>query len=110
MQTMHGIQRRANPAATTHPHVAPRESTRTLPAVEPQWQVVVLNDDVNLMTYVVHVFRQVFGYEKERARKHMLEVHEQGRSVLWSGSREPAEHYLHTLHQWHLTAKLEIHV
>lgn len=90
--------------------VAPRQSTRTLPALEPTWQVVVLNDDVNLMTYVVHVFRRVFGYETDRARRHMLEVHERGRSVLWSGSRETAEHYLHALHQWHLTAELEVHV
>ncbi len=100
----------APPPVDSQHSVAPRERTRTLPALEPTWQVVVLNDDVNLMIYVTHVFRRVFGYETERARRHMLEVHEQGRSVLWSGSREPAEHYLHALHQWHLTAKLEVHV
>ena len=96
--------------AASHPGVTPSARPRTLPALEPTWQVVVLNDDVNLMIYVVHVFRRVFGYEMDRASRHMLEVHEQGRSVLWSGSLETAEHYLHALQQWHLTAQLEIHV
>lgn len=83
--------------------------TATLPdqEVAPPWNVVVLNDPVNLMSYVVMVFRKVFGYDTEKARKHMLEVHENGRSVVWTGSREAAEHYVHTLQQWHLTAKLE---
>ncbi len=92
------------------PGVAPLERPRTATAREPDWQVVVLNDDVNLMIYVVHVFRRVFGYETERARRHMLEVHELGKSVVWSGSRERAEHYVHTLQQWHLQSVLESHV
>jgi ATP-dependent Clp protease adaptor protein ClpS len=92
------------------PQVAPTTRSRTEIAPEPTWQVVVLNDDVNLMIYVVHVFRKVFDYETPRARKHMLEVHEQGRSILWMGGRERAEHYVHALQQWHLQAKLESHV
>ncbi|HVU37583.1 MAG TPA: ATP-dependent Clp protease adaptor ClpS [Opitutales bacterium] len=97
------------PAAATSPHVAPRPRTRTEPAVEPSWDVIVLDDDVNLMTYVVHVFRRVFGYEAARARQLMLEVHQEGRSVVWTGAREAAEHYVHALHQWHLRAKMESH-
>ena len=69
--------------------------------------MVVLNDPVNLMSYVVMVFKKVFGFDETRARKHMLEVHEQGRSVVWSGLREQAEAYVFTLHQWHLNAVLE---
>lgn len=68
------------------------------------WRVVVLNDPVNRMSYVVMVLRRVFGFAEERARKHMLEVHERGRSVLWSGTREQAEAYVFALQQWHLTA------
>ena len=71
------------------------------------WRVVVLNDPVNLMSYVVLVFKKVFGFDEQRARKHMLEVHEQGRSVVWSGLRENAEAYVFTLQQWHLSAVLE---
>lgn len=73
------------------------------------WRVVVLNDPVNLMSYVVLVFKKVFGFDEQTARKHMLEVHEQGRSVVWMGLREKAEAYAFTLQQWHLTAKLESH-
>lgn len=71
------------------------------------WRVVVLNDPVNRMSYVVMVLRRVFGFAEERARKHMLEVHEQGRSVLWSGTREQAEAYVFALQQWHLTAVVQ---
>lgn len=71
------------------------------------WRVVVLNDPVNGMSYVVMVFRRVFGFTEERARKHMLEAHEQGRSVLWSGTREQAEAYVFALQQWHLTAVVQ---
>jgi ATP-dependent Clp protease adaptor protein ClpS len=55
----------------------------------------------------VLVFRKVLGFDETMARKHMLEVHELGRSVVWSGDREKAEAYAFTLQQWHLTAVLE---
>ena len=71
------------------------------------WRVVVLNDPVNLMSYVVLVFKKIFGFDESTARRHMLEVHELGRSVVWSGVREKAEAYAFTLQQWHLTAVLE---
>ena len=85
----------------------PADQTETQLALEGLWHVVVLNDPVNLMSYVVLVFRKVFGFDESRARRHMLEVHEQGRSVVWTGVREKAEAYVFTLHQWHLTAVLE---
>ncbi|MGE9294647.1 MAG: ATP-dependent Clp protease adaptor ClpS [Puniceicoccales bacterium] len=70
------------------------------------WNVVVLNDPVNLMSYVVLVFRKVFGFDLEKARKHMLEVHRDGRSVLWTGEREQAEAYVYQLQEWQLNACL----
>lgn len=85
----------------------PAGQTETRLVLEGLWHVVVLNDPVNLMSYVVLVFRKVFGFDEPRARRHMLEVHEQGRSIVWTGVREKAEAYVFTLHQWHLTAVLE---
>ena len=79
----------------------------TLTALDTPWLVVVLNDPVNLMSYVVMVFRKVFGFSVEKARKHMLEVHEEGRSVVWAGEREKAEHYVHLLQHWQLSAIIE---
>src|SRR5690606_22896081 len=85
------------------PHTSPLAETDTELALQGIWRVVVLNDPVNLMSYVVMVFKKVFGFDEQTARKHMLEVHEQGRSIVWSGLREKAEAYVFTLQQWHLT-------
>ncbi len=95
--------------AGARPMVAPAEVEQTQTVMAPQgpWRVVVLNDPVNSMSYVVLVFRKVFGFSEPTARKHMLEVHEQGRSIVWSGLREQAELYAFALQQWHLTAILE---
>jgi ATP-dependent Clp protease adaptor protein ClpS len=71
------------------------------------WQVVVHNDPVNLMTYVTMVFQKVFGFTRDRAEKHMLEVHQQGRSIVWSGVRERAELYVQQLHGYLLLATIE---
>ena len=87
--------------------VLPKEEVRTELALGGQWRVVVLNDPVNLMSYVVLVFKKVFGFDDQTARRRMLEVHEQSRSVVWRGLREKAEAYAFTLQQWHLTAVLE---
>jgi ATP-dependent Clp protease adaptor protein ClpS len=93
--------------ASARTGVAPASRTETELALEGLWRVVVLNDPVNLMSYVVLVFRKVLGFDEPTARRHMLEVHEQGRSVVWIGVREKAEAYVYTLQQWHLTARLE---
>jgi ATP-dependent Clp protease adaptor protein ClpS len=89
----------------------PREQTQVLERVADQvdlpWNVVAHNDPVNLMSYVTRVFQKVFGYSKERAQKHMLEVHHRGRSVVWTGMREPAEAYVQKLHGHLLLATLE---
>jgi len=68
---------------------------------------VVHNDPVNLMNYVTMVFQRVFGFSKKKAEKHMLEVHQQGRSIVWSGQRETAEMYVQQLHGFLLLATIE---
>ena len=71
------------------------------------WKVIVLNDPVNLMNYVVMVFKKVFGYSDTKATKHMMEVHEKGKSILWVGEREQAENYAYQLQRWRLQTILE---
>ncbi len=93
--------------AETRTRQEPAAATITRPQLADIWRVVVLNDPVNLMSYVVMVFKKVLGFDEMTARKHMLEVHERGRSIVWSGVREKAEAYVFTLQQWHLTAVLE---
>ena len=81
--------------------------TSTEAALDIPWNVVVHNDPVNLMTYVTMVLQRVFGYSKDRAQKHMLEIHHNGRSIVWTGVREPAESYVEQLQAYLLLATLE---
>ena len=83
------------------------QETRAAAELDLPWQVVVHNDPVNLMSYVTMVFQKVFGLTRENAERHMLEVHQQGRSILWSGMRERAELYVQQLHGYLLLATLE---
>lgn len=76
-------------------------------ALDTPWSVVVHNDPVNLTVYVTKVFMRIFGYPRPRAERHMLEVHRQGRSILWTGAREPAENYVQQLHAALLLATIE---
>jgi len=92
-------------SATESPSI--EQETREEEAVDLPWQVVVHNDPVNLMSYVTMVFQKVFGFSREQAEKHMLEVHQEGRSVVWCGLRERAELYVQQLHGYLLLATLE---
>ncbi len=87
--------------------VTPKIEERTKDRLEEPWLVIVHNDPVNLMSYVTMVFQRVFGMSRERARRHMLEVHNKGRSVVWSGERERAELYVEQLHGYQLLASIE---
>ncbi|MEP6709446.1 MAG: ATP-dependent Clp protease adapter ClpS [Verrucomicrobiota bacterium] len=80
---------------------------RSEEAVGLPWQVVVHNDPVNLMSYVTMVFQKVFGFPREKAERHMLEVHQSGRSIVWSGARERGELYVQQLHGYLLLATIE---
>ena len=71
------------------------------------WNVVVFDDPVNLMEYVTRVIVKIFGYSKAQAEEMMMQVHEQGKSVVWSGGREKAEMYVQQLHTAQLHASLE---
>lgn len=86
---------------------APATQTKPVLARESLWRVVMLDDPVNLQGYVVLVLRRVFGFDETRARKHMSEAHQTGRSVLWRGPREQAEAYVYSLQEWHLSAIVE---
>ena len=86
---------------------AVEHAEQTKAEIDLPWNVVVHNDPVNLMSYVTMVFQRVFGYAREKAEKHMLEVHNNGRSILWSGVREHAELYVQQLHGYLLLATIE---
>lgn len=74
---------------------------------DPGYLVICWNDPVNLMPYVTQVFQRVFGWTRKKAEKHMLEVHEKGRSVLVRDGFEKVEFYVHELQKYSLQATLE---
>ncbi len=86
-------------------------STETLTVVEEQlgrqWNVLIWNDPVNLMAYVVYVIQTLFGYSLAKATELMLEVHNEGRSIVASTEREKAETLVGKLHAFGLQATLE---
>jgi len=101
----------ASMAETAVPEMLPgsvqeaQESPKS--GLEPGYLVVCWNDPVNYMDYVTHVFQTVFGWPRQKAQFHMLQVHEQGKSVLTRDSLEKAEHYVHQLQKYSLHATME---
>ncbi|WP_245579889.1 ATP-dependent Clp protease adapter ClpS [Brevibacterium album] len=75
------------------------------PAKDLPWTTIVLNDPVNLMSYVEFVFREYFRYSRAKAHRLMLEVHEQGRSRVSTGSREQMETDVQAMHGYGLWAE-----
>ena len=71
------------------------------------WVTIVWNDPVNLMSYVAFVFQKYFGYSKKKAEKLMMEVHEEGRSVVSTGSREEMERDVQAMHGYGLWATMQ---
>ncbi|MCC3280854.1 MULTISPECIES: ATP-dependent Clp protease adapter ClpS [Arthrobacter] len=71
------------------------------------WVVIVWNDPVNLMSYVSYVFQSYFGYSEEKANQLMLQVHNDGKSVVATGSREEAERHTLAMHSYGLWATFQ---
>jgi ATP-dependent Clp protease adaptor protein ClpS len=94
-------------ATIANPVVRPDKETDSRDTQGPGYFVICWDDPVNLMTYVTHVFQVIFGWEKKKAEKHMLEVHEKGKSVLTRESMEKAEFYVHELQKYHLHVTME---
>lgn len=85
--------------------VAPQVVERT--SLARPWKVIVHDDPITLMAYVTMVLRKVFAYPAEKAHELMMEVHTQGRSIVWTGAREQAEMYVFKLHAHQLLASIE---
>jgi ATP-dependent Clp protease adaptor protein ClpS len=92
---------------TVHPGITTEAQTGSSTDLEAGYIVICWNDPINLMDYVTHVFQVVFGWERKKAERHMLEVHKLGKSVLARDSLEKAEFYVHQLQKYQLHATLE---
>jgi ATP-dependent Clp protease adaptor protein ClpS len=76
-------------------------------AFDKGWAVVVWNDPINLMSYVVFVFKRVLHMSLSDATRHMMEVHEKGKSVVARETQEKAELLVHQLQAYGLQATME---
>ncbi|MGC8460674.1 MAG: ATP-dependent Clp protease adapter ClpS [Candidatus Dormibacteria bacterium] len=85
--------------ATTHSPAHARKH-------EHGWNVIVWNDPVTLMSYVVLVFRRLFGFDQATATNLMLQVHNEGKAVVATQPREQAEVSVARLHAFGLQATL----
>ncbi len=94
-------------STTTAPERIDAPDTDEVDDIQRPWQVVVWNDPVNLMSYVVYVLRKLFGFPEEEATRLMLAVHHEGRAVVASGPREKSELDCYRLHHHGLWATLE---
>ena len=87
------------------PDVSKQEKSKE--ALDPGYLVICWDDPVNTMDYVTHVFQKVFGWTRQKAEQHMLEVHRQGKSMLVRTTMEKAEHFVHELQKYTLHATME---
>ena len=89
------------------PDIGVAEETATEETLDTPWNIIVHNDPINLMSYVTLVFMRVFAMSRKKAEVHMKEVHQKGKSLVWSGAKEQAELYVQQLHHALLLAKME---
>jgi ATP-dependent Clp protease adaptor protein ClpS len=88
--------------ATVEPDVI--EETEADTEVDRPWVTIVWDDPINLMSYVTHVFMTVFGYPEPKATRLMLQVHQLGKAIVSSGTRERMEFDTARLHGFGLWA------
>ena len=95
------------------PTLTPERTRQERPEVDEHtlsdvpWVTLVWNDPVNLMSYVSYVFQAHFGYSKAKAEKLMLQVHQLGKAIVASGSREEMERDVEAMHGYGLWATLQ---
>jgi len=75
------------------------------------WMVIVLNDDHNTFEHVAKTLARVIpGIGLDEGHRIADRIHGSGQAVVWTGPREPAEHYWEQLKDAGLTmAPLEQH-
>lgn len=76
-------------------------------ATDRPWLVIVWDDPVNLISYVIFVLQKLFGYSREKAKTLTMQVHHEGKAVVASGTRAQAEADVTRLHAHGLWATLE---
>jgi len=91
-----------------HAQVLPETPVRALPALAPRWKVLLHNDDVHDMPYVVQALRKaVPGLRVQEAIQIMLQAHLKGVGLVRICPREEAEYYQERIQSFGLAASIE---
>ena len=83
------------------------EAIKEIFSADKPWVTIVWDDPVNLMNYVTYVFIKLFNFSPEKAHKLMMQVHNEGKAVVSSGTREEMERVVQQLHEHGLWATLQ---
>lgn len=94
------------PTMTAMPDVLEHVEQAQAHELDQPYNLIVWNDPVNLMSYVSYVFQSYFGYSESKAEKLMMQVHQDGRSTVATGSREKIETDVAAMHGFGLWATL----
>jgi ATP-dependent Clp protease adaptor protein ClpS len=91
--------------------VRTKAKTKKRPRRIPPYNVILENDDFHSMEFVIDVLRKALGYTQERAVLLMLQAHNTGRAVVWTGPKEVAElkaEQINTFHETRPTDNLQL--
>ena len=77
-------------ATAQRPKTRPKQKPPKLDRM-PQWKVLLHNDDVNDVMFVVKAIIELVHVQREEAMLRMLEAHETGVALLLTTHRERAE-------------------
>ena len=68
------------------------------------WRVIVRNDSRNTFEHVAQTLSSVLpGVSLDQGHRIADQIHNSGQAIVWSGPREPAEHYWEQLDSAGLT-------
>ena len=92
---IHSADIRCASPASPRPRVAPHKP-RVLPqtappALEPPWHVILLDDDMHTLEYVIVMLHDIFGHSHELGRRMADEVSSSGRVIVATVHKELAE-------------------
>jgi ATP-dependent Clp protease adaptor protein ClpS len=79
----------AGPTTDVTVATKPKEKTKTRRV--PPYNVILLNDDNHSMEFVIEVLCKALGYNVERSYQLMMQAHNSGRTIVWTGPKEVAE-------------------
>jgi ATP-dependent Clp protease adaptor protein ClpS len=81
-------------AATLEPPAIPKQRQQersSRPKPQPPYAVILFNDDIHTFEFVTNTLTKVFGYPTEKSFSLALQIHVEGKGIVWSGTRELAE-------------------